>query len=157
MRTTITLLLLLITTDSFSSQQYTDVYKCQLSSKQIIYQKEACLPNANQKMIEIKKLDARQLEEAENKLKTMEAERESLDKAEQAAAEQQSRARAESERRNPVMLRPVSRSYYPRRVYYPSRRYVQRNNSMVHPKFSPMQSSLPSPYMRMPSFTSHRR
>lgn len=154
----ITLLLLFVATDSFSSQTYTDVYKCQSSSKQITYQKESCLPStANQKIIEIKKLDARQLEEAENKLKTMEAERQRLDKAEQVAAEQQSRARVESERRNPVMPRLVSRNYYPRRVYYPSPRYVQRNNSIVYPRFSPIQSALPSPYMRIPTFSSPRK
>jgi hypothetical protein len=121
---TIILLLLLVITDSVYAQLYTDVYKCQSSSKQIVYQAGACASNAvNQKIVEIKKLDARQLEEAENKLKATEAERQALDKADQAAAAQQ--LREESVRRKSTMTRPVNQSY-PKRMYYPHSRYHYR-------------------------------
>jgi len=132
---TITLLLLLVITGSVSAEQlYTDVYKCQSSSKQISYQAGACSSaTVNQKIVEIKKLDARQLEEAENKLKATEAERLALDKADQAAADQQ--LKAESARRKSTSPSPVNQSHSGR-MYYPHYRYNngREHRSTVYPK-----------------------
>jgi hypothetical protein len=76
----ITLLLLLVMTGLANAE----VYKCITPSKQTVYQSTPCTPNsADKNIVNIPKLDAHQIEEAEQRLKATEAERQALDKAEQ--------------------------------------------------------------------------
>ena len=83
----LTLLLLMLITNSASAE----VYKCQLTAKKIQYQSVPCSANsADKDIVKIEQLTPQQKQEAENRLKATEAERQALDKA----AQEQNAARA---------------------------------------------------------------
>lgn len=64
---------------------HAEVYKCASPTKQIIYQPTPCsIGTENKNIVPIEKLSPRQLEDAQNRLKATEAERQALDQAEQA-------------------------------------------------------------------------
>ena len=72
MKKNIAMLFLMIT---MASPAFSEVIKCELASGKIVYQSTPCSSNAvSQDKVEIKQLDPRQLEEAQNKLKVWQAE-----------------------------------------------------------------------------------
>jgi hypothetical protein len=72
------ILFLLLITDS----AYAEVYKCQSANKKIQYQSEPCATNTiNHGIVKIEKQDERQQEEAQNRLKALEKEQQTLDEA----------------------------------------------------------------------------
>lgn len=80
----VTLLLLSVIINS----AYAEVYKCQAANKKMMYQSMPCSANTvNQGIVEIEKQNAQQQEEAKNRLKATEEERQALDKAAQTQRE----------------------------------------------------------------------
>lgn len=159
----ITVLLLLVITNL----AHAEVYKCHAPSKQITYQSTPCSPDtADQNIVNIPKLDAHQLEEAENRLKATEAERQALDKAEQdrqeavaaqwraeaplreAAAARQEAAAA---RQEAEAARQAAGYRYPIFISNPNYGYHNGQNRSfsqrfsVSPAFDPMFSPSPTP------------
>jgi parvulin-like peptidyl-prolyl isomerase len=83
------LLLLLIIANSV----HAEVYKCQLSAKNIVYQSVPCSGGStNKNIVNIEELTPQQKEEAEKRLKATQEERQALDKT---AQEQQEKAAAQ--------------------------------------------------------------
>jgi Skp family chaperone for outer membrane proteins len=147
----ITLLLLLVI--SYSS--HAEVYKCSTPSKQIIYQSTPCSPNtADQNIVDIPKLDERQQQEAENRLKATEAERQALDKAAQdkrdaAAAKWQAEApqrEAAAARQEAAAARreAAQQAPYQMIIPYPSYPYNYNYNYGQKPSYHPYSPNSPS-------------
>jgi hypothetical protein len=140
----ITVLLLLVMTSPASAE----VYKCHPSAKQTLYQATPCSPDtANQNIVNIPKLDAHQLEEAEKNLKATEAERQALDKAEQERqeaatakwqAEAPQRAAAAARQEAEAKQQAAMRSNpYPMFIHYPNYGYRHNQNTVPHRNTSP--------------------
>lgn len=171
----IILLLLFVITGS----AYAEVYKCNTPSKQIVYQSTPCSPSTeNQNIVNIQKLDARQLEEAQNRLKATEAERQALDKAAQdkreAAARQwqaeapqreaaAARQEAAAARREAEEAKRQAATPYPVFIPYPNYGYPSYGHHYgqtppfnpsfsPNPNFSTFPSPYPRPYMPAPVF-----
>lgn len=78
------ILILLIMQLLLINSVYADVYKCESANKKIKYQSDPCSTNSvNQGVVKIEKLDERQQEEAQNRLKVLAEERQTLDQAAQ--------------------------------------------------------------------------
>ncbi len=163
----LTLLLLLVNTGSALAEE-TEVYKCSTPSKNIVYQPMPCSPSTeNQNIIKIQKLDARQLEEAQNRLKATEAEQQALDKAAQekreAAARQwqeeapqreaaAARQEAAAARREAAEAKQQAATPYPVFIPYPSYGYPSYGHHYGQtPLFNP--SFSPNPTIPKPSFS----
>ncbi len=160
----ITLLLLLAINYSVNAE----VYKCGTSSKQIVYQSIPCSANtADQNIVDIPKLDEHQKEEALNRLKATEDERQALDKVAQekrdaAAAQWKADApqrEAEAARREAAAARqqvPMPYPSYPSYPMYPyNYNYGQRPSYHPdRPSFSPSSPYAPS-FTPYPSFAPH--
>ncbi len=155
----LTLLLLMFITNSATAE----VYKCQLTAKKIQYQSEPCSANsADKDIVKIEQLTPQQKQEAENRLKATEAERQALDKAAQdqqkaAAAKQEAEAakrQAEAASQQTTTIINPYPVYIPYPIYsnpgYSSgynsgynRRYTQ--NPVYNPGNSPARSFSPNP------------
>jgi hypothetical protein len=158
MRIMASLLLLVIT-----GSAYAEVYKCQSATKQLVYQSTPCSADTeNQGTVKIEKLDARQLEEAEKRLKATEAERQALDKAEQARREAAAAQwKADAPQREAAAARKAAEAAakqqintpYPVYIPYPAYNNWQYNQMPAYnPNYSPYPSTNPdfSPYPRSP-------
>ena len=149
MRTMMLLLLLAMT-----GVAHAEVYKCYTASKQVIYQPTPCSTGTdNKNIVNIEKLNPRQLEEAQNRLKATEAERQAMDKAAQAkreaaAAQWQAdapkreaaaaRREAEIAKREAAAARRQAETMnnpYPVFIPYPSYNYHYPQHPVVNPYF----------------------
>jgi len=155
----ITLLLLLAITGVARAE----VYKCATPTKQIIYQPTPCTSGTeNKNIVDIEKLNPQQLEDAKNRLKATEAERQALDKAEKerreaAAAQWQAdapqreaaaaRQAAEAAQREAAAARQQAESMnnpYPVYIPYPNYNYPYRqDNHHHHQPFNPYTPTRP--------------
>ncbi len=150
----LTLLLLMLITNSASAE----VYKCQLTAKKIQYQSVPCSANsADKDIVKIEQLTPQQKQEAENRLKATEAERQALDKAAQEQNAARAKLAAETAQRQAEAARQQTTTIinpYPVYVPYPiysnpgygsgyNRRYTQNPN--YNPGISPARSFSPNP------------
>jgi len=87
-----------------TSSAHAEVYKCQLSAKNIVYQSIPCSGDStNKNIVDIAKPTPEQVQEAQERLKATEAERQALDKA---AQEQQEKVA--TQRREEAIQREIT-------------------------------------------------
>lgn len=154
---------------------HAEVYKCSTPSKQIIYQSTPCSAHtADKNIVDIPKLDERQQQEAQDRLKATETERQALDKAAQekrdaAAAKWQAEApqreaaaaRQEAAAARREAAEAKQQAPYQVLIPYPSYNYNYRPNygqrpsyPPYSPNFSPRSPYTPS-FSPYPSFAPH--
>lgn len=145
-----------------------EIYKCSTPSKQIIYQPTPCSTNtADKNIVNIPKLDERQQQEAQDRLKATETERQALDKAAQDAAaakwqaEAPQREAAAARKEAAAARREAQQAPYQVLIPYPSYLYNYNHNygqrptyHPNNPSFSPNPSYNPS-FSPYPSFAPH--
>jgi hypothetical protein len=106
-----------------ASLAHADVYKCQLTGKQVTYQDAPCSPDtADKNIVKIETQTPEQKEAALNKLKATETERQAMDKADK---EQQEAAAKTAGQQVYFPYRTPSYPSYTPRYYIPS--YGHRN------------------------------
>jgi hypothetical protein len=141
----ITLLLLLAITGIARAE----VYKCATPTKQIIYQPTPCASGTeNKNIVVIEKLNPQQLEDAQNRLKATEAERQALDKAEQERREaDEARQAVEAEKREAAAARQQAETMnnpYPVYIPYPNYNYRYPSYNYNYPQRPVVNPYLPT-------------